>query len=47
MNIVDQLVNFINGIIDAIKALVKAIRDFNDGKVTTVPSTDADTDVIA
>lgn len=51
MNIVDQLIGFINGIINAIKALVEQIRHNNDygwgSTTTTAASSDADTDVIA
>lgn len=47
MDILDQFINFINGIIDAIKALVQAIRDGNDNGWTTAASSDADTDVNA
>ena len=37
MEIFEKFAAFIQGIIDAIKALVSGIRDFNDGK-TTEPS---------
>lgn len=37
MEILENIVAFIQGIINAIKSLVAGIRDFNDG-ATTAPS---------
>lgn len=37
MDFLQRFVDFINSIIDAIKNLVKSIRDHNDGKDDTDP----------